>query len=94
MSDVSMPAWSLCPFRSPVELPEESALHLAGKPKATRQALGPCLFAGCGLFKGTAIKDGKITDGMCSIRFIAEAMNSLAGSADQLLKLAAPAAKG
>jgi hypothetical protein len=85
MSEVSLPIWSLCPFRSPVA-PTEAQFD--GRPSSRpAQALGPCLYAGCGLWKITKIEDGRPVDGMCSIRFLGEVMNSIAGSLEQLTKL-------
>ena len=81
MSEVTRPIWSLCPFRSPVEL----ETMIDSRPPA--QALGPCLYAGCGLWKITKVVDGKPVDGMCGIRFLGEVMNSVAGSLEQLVKL-------
>jgi hypothetical protein len=74
MSEVKLPVWSLCPFRSPVLPPAGDSL---GQP---RSMLGPCLYAGCGLYRVTKVEDGKVVDGLCSIR-------SLADSLDQLTKL-------
>jgi hypothetical protein len=85
MSEVSLPIWSLCPFRSPVS-PTEAQFD-GGPSSRPAQALGPCLYAGCGLYKVMKVVDGKVVDGMCSIRFLGEVMNSIAGSLDQLTKL-------
>jgi hypothetical protein len=92
MSDVNLPIWSLCPFRSPVAPVSEPIVKFPGNTlgEATwspPQALGPCLYAGCGLYKVTKIVDGKVVDGMCGIRFLGEVMNSIAGSLEQLTKL-------
>lgn len=82
---VRVDVWGLCPFRSPCSPGEESRIPEASSPP--HQVLGPCLFAGCGLYKITKVENGKIVDGMCSIRFLGEVMNSVAGSLEQLVKL-------
>ena len=64
----------------------EKSLYLE-KPEPPQQTLGPCLYAGCGLWKITKVVDGKAVDGMCGIRFLGEVMNSIAGSLEQLTKL-------
>ena len=79
MREVNLPVWSLCPFRTPVESSETDL--------PPKQTLGPCLYAGCGLYKVVKVVDGKVVDGMCSIRFLGEVMNSIAGSLEQLTKL-------
>ena len=83
MSEVNLPIWSLCPFRSPVEI-ESLDVNV---PLPPRQALGPCLYAGCGLWKITKVIDGKAVEGMCSLRFLGEVMNSVAGSLEKLIQL-------
>jgi len=80
MSDVRVPIWGLCPFRSSVVPREVSVLASPDLPREPLQALGPCLYAGCGLWKVT-----KVVNGMCSIRYAAEAA---AGQADALAKIA------
>ena len=93
---VTIPVWGLCPFRSPVFPPldpgpasrvftPQPETRAQGEP---RPVLGPCLYVGCGLWKITQVKDGKPTDGMCSIRFAAEALNSIAGNLEILAKRA------
>jgi hypothetical protein len=49
------------------------------------QALGPCLYAGCGLWKVTKVEDGRPVDGMCGLRYAAEAQ---ASAAEALQKIA------
>jgi hypothetical protein len=39
--------------------------------------LGPCLYAGCGLWRITKVEDGKPVDGLCSIRAISESLEQL-----------------
>lgn len=94
---VSLPVWSICPFRSPVGLPEDSVLKRANgdpvQPTAPRQSLGPCLYAGCALFKITKVVDGQVKDGMCSIRFLAESANPIAGALERIASLASLAAQ-
>ena len=85
MSEVNLPIWSLCPFRSPVMPNDRPMTSEIGQ--LPFQALGPCLYAGCGLWKITKVVDGKPVDGMCGIRFLGEVMNSIAGSLEQLTKL-------
>src|SRR4030067_3853995 len=88
MSEVNLPIWSLCPFRSPVQPREAGVARVQDHAGITPpQALGPCLYAGCGLYKITKMQDGKVVDGMCGIRFLGEGMNSIAGSLEQLPKL-------
>src|SRR3989337_2522169 len=88
MSEVNLPIWSLCPFRSPVSTGGQQIVNTAeGLTTRPVQALGPCLYAGCGLYKITKMQDGKVVDGMCGIRFLGEVMNSIAGSLEQLTKL-------
>jgi hypothetical protein len=88
MSDINLPIWSLCPFRSPVSTGGQQIVNTAeGLTTQPVQALGPCLYGGCGLYKITKIQDGKVVDGMCGIRFLGEVMNSIAGSLEQLTKL-------
>jgi len=88
MSEVNLPIWSLCPFRSPVQPREAGVARVQDHAGITPpQALGPCLYAGCGLYKITKMQDGKVVDGMCGIRFLGEVMNSIAGSLEQLTKL-------
>ncbi len=53
----------------------------------SHQTLGPCLYAGCGLWKITKVVNGKPADGMCGIRFLGEVMNSIAGSLEHLVQL-------
>lgn len=88
----TLPAFSICPFRSPVFPPKESALAAvtangAPIPSEPQQVLAPCLYAGCGLFKITKVVDGQIVDGMCGIRFLAEVGNSIAMSLEQIVKI-------
>ena len=93
---ISIPVWGLCPFRSPVFPPIDPgpparvfAPHIEAHPQGEpRPVLGPCLYAGCALWKVTQIKDGKPVDGMCSIRFAGEALNSIAGNLEILAKRA------
>jgi hypothetical protein len=77
MSDVRVPVWGLCPFRSPV-VPRESSALAGSEPSEPLQALGSCLYAGCGLWKVTKIADGRPVDGMCSLRYAAEALAKIA----------------
>jgi hypothetical protein len=84
MSDVRVPVWGLCPFRSPVVPREPSIYATPDLPREPLQALGPCLYAGCGLWKVTKVVNGNPVDGMCSIRYAAEAA---AGQADALAKI-------
>jgi hypothetical protein len=83
---VRVQVWSLCPFRSPCVPAEKSALHGVGD-RPPEQVLGPCLYAACGLWKITEVRDGKAVDGQCGVRFLGEVMNSIAGSLEQLVKL-------
>ena len=85
MSDVRIPIWGLCPFRSPVVPRDVSVLASPDLHREPLQALGPCLYAGCGLWKVTKVVNGNPVDGMCSIRYAAEAA---AGQADALAKIA------
>ena len=93
-TQVTIPVWGLCPFRSPVFPPLDPGpaprvVAPGGSPRGQgepRPVLGPCLYAGCALWKITQVKDGKPTDGMCSIRFAAEALNSIAGNLEILAK--------
>jgi len=95
-SQIQIPVWGLCPFRSPVFPPQDTGpaprvftprgeSQAQGEP---RPVLGPCLYAGCALWKITEVKDGKPSDGMCSLRFAAEALNSIAGNLDAMAKRA------
>ena len=98
MSDVRVPIWGLCPFRSPVVPRDVSVLASPDLPREPLQALGPCLYAGCGLWKVTKAIDGKPVDGMCSIRYAAEAAaeqaNALTQIAQSLSHLGSPEGKG
>lgn len=85
MATIPMQVWALCPFRSPCVPAEKSAP--TGEPTVPASVLGPCLFAACGLWKITKVENGKVVDGMCSIRFIGETFNSIAGSLEQLVQL-------
>lgn len=83
MSDVRVPVWGLCPFRSPV-VPREALPDLSScapdasdVPREPLQALGPCLYAGCGLWKVTKVTDGQPVDGMCGVRFLGEMLEQL-----------------
>lgn len=81
MSQVTIAPFSLCPFRCPVEVPKESVIKLAdGTPREAppRQALGQCLGLGCGLWVVTKVEAGRPTDGLCSIRLVAGALNEIA----------------
>jgi hypothetical protein len=85
MPTIKMDVWALCPFRSPIFPPKVNpTTDFAEQPT---QGLGPCLFAACGLWKVTKIENGQIVDGMCSIRFIGEVFNSIAGSLETLVQL-------
>jgi hypothetical protein len=84
MSDVRVPIWGLCPFRSPVVPREASVLASPSVPQEPLQALGPCLYAGCGLWTVTKIVDGKPVDGACSIRYAAEKQAEAAGALGQI----------
>jgi len=93
--EVKIPVWGVCPFRSPVLLPPDDAPAprvFAPQARANdpKSILGPCLYAGCGLWKVTKVVDGQPVDGMCSLRFAAEAMNSLAASLETLVKISSP----
>ncbi len=85
MADVRVPVFGLCPFRSPVVPRESSVLAPPDVPGSPLQALGPCLYAGCGLWMVTKIADGKAVDGMCSIRYSAEQHGN---QTDALLEIA------
>jgi len=85
MSDIRIPVWGLCPFRSPVVPREASALASPSVPQDPLQALGPCLYAGCGMWVVTKAKDGRPVDGACSIRYTAEKQGE---AADALVKIA------
>lgn len=79
MSEVKVPIWGLCPFRSPVAAGGEV------------QSLGPCLQAACGLWKITASEsqpDGSLrpTAGMCSFRYVAECVGEAAGALQTIAK--------
>lgn len=88
MSDVTLPAFSICPFRSSVLPPEERKIAIHGAPPPEpKQILAPCLYAGCGLFVATEVDHGKITNGMCAMRAIAGTTDSIASSLAQLVKL-------
>jgi hypothetical protein len=90
MSDVRVPVWGLCPFRSPVVPREASALASPSVPQEPLQALGPCLYAGCGLWKVTKVEGGRAVDGMCSIRYAAEAQAEAAGALTQIARAVLP----
>ena len=85
MSKVTIQVWELCPFRSPVVPREPSALAGTASP-APLQALGPCLQAGCGLWKVTKIIEGRPAEGMCSLRYAAECQAETAGALQHLAK--------
>jgi hypothetical protein len=75
----TLPPFSLCPFRSPVEIP--AARHvLSATPESQepRQALGACLGLGCGMWCVTKIEGGRPTDGMCAMRLAAGALSEIA----------------
>lgn len=85
---VNIPAFSLCPFRSPVVPPEPTKVYVPGGTPPEPQAIyGPCLYAGCGAFVVTEVADGKIKNGVCGIRALAVAAGSIAESLGQLVKL-------
>jgi hypothetical protein len=90
VSDLKIPVWGLCPFRSPVVPPTEKPSVFAPNLPAPQptQALGPCLYAGCGLWKITKVENGKPVDGMCSLRYAAECAGELTGAIQVLVKLA------
>lgn len=79
---MNVPLFSLCPFRSPVEIPEERNVFRADGAKPSgkaREALGPCLGAACGLWCVTRVENGQPVDGMCSLKLAAAAVNAIAG---------------
>lgn len=90
MAQIKMQAHSLCPWRSPVGIPGPSALIGEQGPREAPAALGPCLYLGCGLFKVTKVENGQVVDGMCSIRFAAEQIGSLAVMLERVVKKLVP----
>ena len=88
MSQVTVPVWGVCPFRSPVIPAEKRKIFDPDAPPPVPESLlGPCLQGACGLWKISKLVDGKPVEGLCSIRFLGEVMNSIAGSLEQLVKL-------
>jgi hypothetical protein len=92
--EVTVPEASLCPWRSPVVPVEPSRLHVPG-PEGVGgmgeikgmplQALGPCLYEGCALFKVTERdKNGVPVKGLCTFRYLAECAEASAGAVQAL----------
>jgi hypothetical protein len=92
MSQVRVPAFGVCPWRSPVLPPKERKVYdpNAGAPEP-ESILGPCIQAACGVWKITKMKEenGQMipVEGMCGIRFLGEVMNSVAGSLENLVRM-------
>lgn len=80
MSQIKIPVFSLCPFRSPVEIPEEThVLRPEGlQAQKPREALGNCFGPGCGLWCVTRIEAGQPVDGACAVKIIAGTLNAIA----------------
>ena len=91
-----VPAFSLCPLRSPVIPEKEDPQVPFFDPKAPpRQVFGPCLHEGCGMYMATKVDQstGKILEGMCAFRFNGMAMDLLAGNMMRLVQLMDPSTK-
>ena len=87
MSDIeNLPAFSVCPLRSPVVVErEDPAVPFFDSKAPPKQVLGPCLREGCGMYMVTqADQSGKVLAGMCSMRFFGMALDGIVGN---LIKL-------
>jgi len=80
MAQMNIPAFGLCPFRSPVEVPEERQVFDPHRePPAPRQALGACLGLGCGLWCVSRYDaDQRPVDGVCALKLAGLAIDQIA----------------
>lgn len=92
MSQINAPAFSICPLRSPVFAPPQSSIMepAFGSTKSNEPVsiLGPCLYAGCGMFVPTKVENGAVVDGMCGVRGMATGLGQLNANLNQLIQLA------
>lgn len=79
MAQMNIPAFGLCPFRSPVEVPEDRQVFSPNQaPPAPRQALGACLGLGCGLWCVSRYDEQhRPIDGVCGLKLAALALDQI-----------------
>jgi hypothetical protein len=80
MAQMQIPAFGLCPFRSPVEVPEDRQVFSPNQAQPPpRQALGACLGLGCGLWCVSRYDaNQRPTDGVCALKLAGLAIDQIA----------------